>query len=92
MATFIVLAVIVTDPADTPVTGTSTLAAPVATLTAAGTVATAALLEVRLIVIAAVAGIDRFSVRFCVVAPLIVRLVGEKLIVVAGPVPVTCSW
>ena len=64
LAMFIALAVIVTDPADTPVTGTETLAAPAATLTIAGTVATAALLVLRLTVSAAVAGVDKFSVRF----------------------------
>ena len=86
------LAVIVTDPADTPVTGTDTLLAPVATLTTAGTVATAALLVLRLTVSAAVAGVDKFSVRFCVADPLIVMLAGEKLIVVAVTPPVTCTW
>jgi hypothetical protein len=92
LAMFIVLAVIVTEPAETPVTGTVALAAPAATLTTAGTVATAALPEIRLIVSVAVAGIDRFSVRFCVVAPLIVRLDGEKLIVAGVTLPVTCTW
>lgn len=92
LAMFIALAVIVTDPADTPVTGTDTLLAPVATLTTADTVATAALLVLRLTVTAAAAGTDRFSVRFCVAEPLIVRLVGEKLIVVGVTLPVTCTW
>ena len=89
---FSALAMIVTDPADTPVTGTDTLVATVGTLTAAGTVATAGLVELRLTVSAAVAGTDRFSVRFCVAEPLIVRPAGEKLIVVAVTLPVTCTW
>ena len=92
LAMFIALAVIVTDPADTPVTATDTLLAPVATLTTAGTVATAALLVLRLTVTAVVAGTDRFSVRFCVADPLIVMLAGEKLIVVGVTLPVTCTW
>lgn len=86
------LAVIVTDPAPTPVTGTDTLVLPAPKLTAVGTVATAALLELRLTVSGAEGVADRFSVRFCVAAPLIVRLAGEKLIVVAVTPPVTCTW
>jgi hypothetical protein len=61
------LAVIVTVPTVTPVTGTDTLTAPFPKLTAGGTVATAVSLELRLSVSPAVAGADRFSVRFCVV-------------------------
>src|SRR5664279_4225806 len=76
------LAVIVTDPAATPVTGTATLVIPVPKPTVAGAEATVALLELRLTTSAAGAGADRFSVRFCVATPLIVRLTGEKLIVV----------
>jgi hypothetical protein len=91
LAMFVALAVIVTDPADTPVTGTDTLLAPVATLTVAGAVATAVLPELRLIVSAEAAGDDRFSVRFCVAEPVIVRLAGEKLIVVTATLPVTCT-
>jgi hypothetical protein len=92
LATFGALAVIVTDPAATPVTGTATLVIPVAKLTVAGAEATAALLDLRLTTSAARAGADRFSVRFCVAVPLMVRLTGEKLIVMA-PVPplVTCT-
>jgi hypothetical protein len=86
------LAVIVTDPADTPLTGTDTLVLPVPKLTVAGTVATDALLELRLTVSAAAGVADRFSVRFCVAEPLIVRLAGEKFIVVAVTLPVTCTW
>jgi hypothetical protein len=87
------LAVIVTDPADTPVTGTDTLVAPVPKFAVTGTVATVASLELRLTTSATGAGADRFSVRFCVATPLIVRLTGEKFIVVlagVGP-PVTCT-
>jgi hypothetical protein len=88
------LAVIETDPEDTPVTGTDTLVVPVAKVTVAGTVATAGPLELRLTINAAVAAADRFSVRFCVVALLIVRLPGEKFsVVVTGAAPpVTFTW
>lgn len=88
------LAVIVTDPPDTPVTGTETVEAPIPKLTVAGTVATVGPLELRLTVNAAEAGADRLRARFCVAVPLMVRLVGEKLIVVAGGAvpPVTCTW
>lgn len=84
---FDVLAVIVTSPAPTPVTGTATLVLPVPKLTVAGTVATVGLLEFRLTVSAAVAGTDRFSVRFCAAPSLTVRLPGQKLIVVAVLAP-----
>src|ERR1035437_8158381 len=92
LAMFGALAVIVTDPAAIPVTGTAALVIPVAKLTVAGAEATAALLELRLTTSAARAGADRFSVRFCVAVPLMVRQIGEKLIVMA-PVPplVTCT-
>ena len=90
LAMFGALAVMVTDPAATPVTGTATLVIPVPKLTVAGTEATVALLELRLTTSAAGAGADRFNVRFCVATPLIVRLTGEKLIVVVVvPPPVT---
>ena len=91
---FVALAVIVTDPAATPVTGTDTVVVPVPKLTVAGVVATLTLLELRLMASPAGAGADRFSVRFCVAVPLIVRLPGEKLIVVVVlvPPPVTCTW
>ncbi len=95
LAMFVALAVIVTDPADTPVTGTDTVAMPVPKLTVAGTVATVAELELRLTTSPAGAGADRFSVRFCVADPLIVRLPGQKLIVVAVVPPdvtSTCPW
>jgi hypothetical protein len=83
----------VTDPADTPVTGTDTLVAPVPKFTVAGTVATVGSLELRLTTSADVAGVERFRVRLCVATPLIVRLTGEKFIVVPGGVvpPVTCT-
>jgi hypothetical protein len=74
------LAWIVAVPAPTLVTGTLTLVALAGMVTVAGTVATFLLLELRLTVIPpAGAGDDRFSVRFCVATPLIVRVVGEKL-------------
>jgi hypothetical protein len=78
------LAMMMTDPAATLVTGTDTLVAPVAKFTAAGTVATAALLELRLTDRPAAAGVDKFNARFCVKIPLMVTLPGEKLIVVLG--------
>jgi hypothetical protein len=90
LPTFGALAVIVADPAVTPVTGTGTLVAPIAKFTAAGTVATVVSLELRPTASPAGAGADRFRARFCVALPLIVRLCGEKLKVVAGgPPPVT---
>jgi hypothetical protein len=90
--TFDRLAEIVTDPADTPVTGTETIVAPVPKLTVAGTVATVGSLELRLTVRGTGANTDRLSVRFCVAVPLIVRLAGEKLMVgVAGTTAVTCT-
>ena len=84
---FVALAVIVTDPAVTPVTGTGTLVPPAGTVTVAGTVATAGLLELRLTVRAEAACPERFSIRFCVASALIVRLTGQKLMVVWGGPP-----
>ena len=63
----------ITDPAATLVTGTDTLVAPAAKVTVPGTVATVGSLVPRLTVSAAAAGVERFSVRFCVSDPLIVR-------------------
>jgi hypothetical protein len=86
------LAVIVADPAATPVTGTETVVAPVPKVTVAGTVATLVLLELRLTASPAAAGADKVRVRFCVAVPEIVRP-PEKLIVVGVtvPPPVTCT-
>lgn len=93
LAMFGALAVIVTSPAPTPVTGTDALVLPAAKLTVAGTVATVGSVELRLAVSGAAAGAERFSVRFCVVPSLTVRLPGQKLIVVALlPPDVTCTW
>jgi len=96
LAMFAALAVMVTDPAATPVTGTDRVVAPVPKLIAAGTVATAVLLELRPTTSPAGAGADRFRVRLWVTVPAIVRLPGEKLMVVAGvggvvTPPVTCT-
>jgi hypothetical protein len=90
---FVRLAVIVADPAATAVTGTVTLVAPVAKLTVAGTVATLALLLLSVTASTAGAGKDKFSCRFCVPVPLMVRLAGEKLIVAVGleAALVTCT-
>lgn len=63
-ATLRALAVIVTDPAATPVTGTKMLLEPAAMLTVAGTVATAGAVEFRFTSTAVAAAADRFSVRF----------------------------
>lgn len=84
---FAALPVIVTDPAAIPMTGTGTLVPPGGKTTVVGTVATAGLLELRLTVSAVTAGSERFSVRFCVAPALIVRLPGQKLIVVWGGPP-----
>lgn len=81
------LAVIDTNPAPTPVTGTDTAVAPGAKLTTAGTVAMVGSLQLRLTANAAAAGAERLSVRFCVVVSLTVRLPGQKLIVVAVVAP-----
>jgi len=79
LAIAVALALIVVLPTATPVTGTLTLVAPAANVTVAGTVATAGLLELRFTVRpAAGAGPDSVSVRFCVVGPTMVRLLGEK--------------
>lgn len=86
------LAVMVAEPGPTPVTGTGTLVAPAANVTVAGTVATAVLLELRLMVKPlGGAGDDRFRVMFWVPVPLIVRVAGEKLmagaLTITAPVP-----
>jgi hypothetical protein len=86
---FGVLAVIVTDPGDTPPTGTATLVAPAANVTVEYTAATPVLLELRLAVSPAGAGPDRFSVRFSVTPALIVRLAGEKELL--PPLVITCT-
>ena len=70
------LAVMLAEPAATPVTGTGALVAPTAKFTLAGTVATPALLELRLMVRLACAGADKINVRFCVADATIVRLAG----------------
>jgi energy-coupling factor transporter transmembrane protein EcfT len=67
LAMFGALAVIATNPAPTPVTGTERLVAPVAKLAATGTEATVGSLELRFTTSPAGAGVDRLSVRFCVV-------------------------
>lgn len=90
-ATFAALAVIVTDPAATPVTGTDTLVPPTGKLIVPGTVAIAVLLELRVILSGVTAGSEKFSMRFCVAGALIVRLAGQKLIVVWG-VPPEFTW
>ena len=74
------LAWIVVVPAPTPVTGTMALVAFAAKFTVSGTVATAGLLELKLMIRPPVgAGADSVNVRFCVAVPVIDRLVGEKL-------------
>jgi hypothetical protein len=74
------LAMMTAEPAATPVTGTGTLVAPATKFTLPGTVATPVLLEFRLTAKPpAGAGVDRLSVRFCVLPTVIVRLPGVKL-------------
>src|SRR5664280_2788092 len=69
------LAWITAEPAATPVTGTLMVVAPWPKATVSGTVATPVLLELRLIVTPpAGAAAERVSVRFCVIAPVMVRL------------------
>jgi hypothetical protein len=86
-------AVIVAAPAATPVTGTAMLFVPVGTVTDSGTAATPVLLELRVTLNPlAPAGGAIVSVRFCVLAPVIVRLDGVKLIAATGgPPEVTCT-
>ena len=69
------LAWITAEPAATPVTGTLVVVAPGPKATVSGTVATPVLLELKLIVKPpAGAAAERVSVRFCVIAPVMVRL------------------
>jgi hypothetical protein len=65
--------VMVTEPADTPVTGTLTLPEPATAVTVGGTVATLGLLELRLTVSGLVGAEDSKSIRFCVEPGLMVR-------------------
>ncbi len=67
-------AVTVADPAPPPITGTATLFPFAGMVTVAGTVATPALSELRLIVRAVEVVPERLSVRFCVPVPAIVML------------------
>jgi hypothetical protein len=85
----VALAIMVADPAATPVTGTDTVVAPAAKLTDAGTVATAGLLELRLTTSPDEAGADRFIARFCVAVPPMLMVAGEKLM--ATGAVVTCT-
>jgi hypothetical protein len=86
----VALAVIMADPAATPVTVTGALVAPAANVTLAGTVALVLSLEFRLIVRppAGARPPDRFSVRFPVLPALTVSGDPEKLIVGADTVTV----
>jgi len=77
MFVVLALAVIVAEPFLTPVTGTETVVAPAGILTLAGTVATAVLLELKLIARADGAAIDSFSVKF-VVPPTPIDAVGDE--------------
>src|SRR5271165_2460818 len=68
-------ALMVAEPAATPVTGTVVLVALAAKVTVAGTVATLVLLELTLTVRPpAGAGAERFNVRFCVAVPMMVAI------------------
>jgi len=70
------------DPTATPVTCTFAVVAPEANVTVAGTVATLVLLELRFMVSPPDgAGAESVRVNVCVVAPVIVRVVGTKLAV-----------
>jgi hypothetical protein len=84
------LAVMVAEPAATPVTGTGTLVAPAANVTVAGTVATAVLLELRLTVKPPAGACPpvRFNVRLPVAPTLSVSGDPVKLIVGADTVTV----
>jgi hypothetical protein len=74
------LAWITAEPVPTPFTGTVTLVALATKVTLAGTVAVVVSEEVKAIVKPLLgAGPERFSVRFCVAFPSIVRFCVEKL-------------
>jgi hypothetical protein len=76
------LAWITVVPNARPVTGTFTVVAPVLKLTVAGTVAVAGVLELRLMVTPpAGAALESVRVRFCVVKPAMVAVLGVKLTV-----------
>jgi hypothetical protein len=68
-----VLAVMMAEPAATPVTGTLTLGEFATQVTVAGTVATLVLLELRLTVSPLAGAGAKYSVRSCVAPPLIVK-------------------
>ena len=89
----VAVAAIVVDPFETAATGTETLAEFGPNPTVPGTVATPGFVELRVTDRPlADAGVDRFSVRFCVPVPLMVRLAGEKLMVTGvAPPGVTCT-
>src|SRR3954447_11963527 len=73
------LARITVEPAATPVTGTVAVVTPAAKATVAGTVATAGLSELTLMVTPpAGAGADKVKVRFPVAVPVMGRVAGEK--------------
>ena len=75
-----VLAVIVVVPAETPVTGKIAVVAPAAMVAVAGIVIIPAVLLAKVIATPpAGAGADSVKVRFCGVAPIRVRLAGEKV-------------
>jgi hypothetical protein len=73
------LAVIVVDPAETPVTSTLIVVTPAAKVALPGTVATLRLLETRLTGRAVDMGPERVRVRVCAAPALMDRLGGEKL-------------
>src|SRR5580704_7528568 len=79
----VVLAVMVVEPLDTPVTGTVMLVAPVAKVIDAGTVTKPVGLAAKLIVNPAGAGADRSKVRLVEAVPMILTLVCTKLMVAA---------
>jgi len=86
-----VLAVMMTEPAATPVTGISTLPEFAANVTVAGTVATPVLLELRLIVRPLAGRGNKFNVTFCDEPALIVRPpTGAKKLV--PPLAFTWTW
>jgi len=76
------LAVITAVPTVMLVTGTTTVLAPCVNVAVAGTVATAVLLELRLIVTPPEGAFtDKVSVRFAEPRPLMVKLVGDGVTV-----------
>jgi hypothetical protein len=78
-AMFVALALMLVIPAETPVTGTLNMVAPVGKGKLEGTVAKLVLLELRLTTKPAGAALDKTNVRFCIEPAVRVKVFGLKL-------------